>query len=272
MSADRMRALEERIRVLERGITRVPLGPSGGSSGASAYMLPFISRGFDVVFLTSTFGNDSYYINGVLKTDGVDVDDISSSGRLYCEVPYSIPSGASNIVVAIIGAGGQGGASGNSYQSGGGGGGGACAVCGFTVADITSISFEIGYGGGVYGGNAAGTSTRVIIDSSNYINAGGGTTGTSAASAPSIGGQGGRSSTSGFSYYTVPIIDHPGENGQNGLVSSSTGAYLGGYGGNPGASYLSGVFAIGKGGNGIPAGSSASPAATASGAAIVFYD
>lgn len=154
----------------------------------------------------------------------------------------TVPTGATQLVLTVVGAGGSGGGSytdfgSDIYNSGGGGGGAGYSTITRSVASgdwSTTIAYSVGTSGGV-----SSTTTGSLSAGAVSLTGGGGGNGTSANSGSGgAGGAGG--SASGGSTNTS------GSAGGNGSLSSSSG--------NPGgAGGASGGTAYGYGADGAAA-------------------
>jgi hypothetical protein len=206
------------------GGSYVPAGTVGFPSGGGATAIP----------TTGTISINNFF--GATKFTPVTNTYTTGSGN------ESVPVGAQNLTITVVGAGGYGGGSytdfgSDNYSSGGGGGGGGYALKTLAVAVGdwgNTITWSVGTTAG-----ASSTSSGTLAAGSISITANGGSGGGSGTSTQGGAGGGGGSATGGNT-------NTSGTDGGDGFNSGSSGV-----GGGPGGYSAEGTY--GNGANGADA-------------------
>jgi hypothetical protein len=191
------------------------------------YAVASIPRRYVYRFAAGTDPNGET-IAGSLSSD----DD----GRVVRMFSFTVPEGASRMMVQVQGAGGGGGSINSTGAGGGGAGGGVEAILPVEESDVYLIWVGQGGTGQVQGGAAAqnGAITKFEFDPSNKIECPGGTAGNA-----SSGGAGGTTDVFGWTAYAQSKLGTDG--------TTSNGGTAGGY------------FNFGDGGGGAPTNGGSAP-------------
>lgn len=228
-----------------------------------------------------TSGDISNVAAPVLTVGGLSPSIITSSGSV------TIPAGAGNMKVTLVGGGGGGGGvgSGSSNGGGGGGGGGQFLQSVVALAGVSGLAVTIGAAGGAgaatpTAGGAGGATTLTGMGLTTLTAEGGGGGaagvggvggsygGSPGTSGPGFGGagEGGGAATAGSAGIGIGSAG----GGGGGTAGSAGGSPGGGGGGGTAAGSAATGYGNGGGGGGTRTGGSAAPGGSGSAGVAIF--